>query len=429
MTANDITPGSSKKFWWKCDVADDHEWVSNVANRTYSGNGCPCCSGKKVSVTNSLETLFPDVADQWHLTRNGDLTPADVVAGSDKRIWWKCDVADDHQWQTSVANRTSGDTDCPFCSHQRLSVTNSLKALAPDVAAQWHPTRNGDLTPADVVAGGLKKFWWKCDVADDHEWQSTVDNRVRGLRGCSCCAGKKVSVTNSLETLFPDVAAQWHPTRNGDVVPAEMVAGSSKKFWWKCDVADDHEWKAQLVSRTSGGTGCPDCTLTPRSAQEMRLAHELKALIDFDLDTHKLRLGSRLRDVDIVLDELRLAVEFDGAYWHRNKADKDLNKTRQLEEAGWKVIRVRERPLESIHENDVMVAPLAPAKDVADLVLAKIVEVTGVEISGLDEYLASDRPRREAEALAAIRAYLKDQVAKKAERAAKKAERSRESEG
>ena len=379
-------------------------------------------------MTNSLETLFPDVAAQWHLTRNGDLTPADVVAGSDKRLWWKCDVADDHQWQTAVANRTSGGTDCPFCSHQRLSVTNSLKALAPDVAAQWHPTRNGGMTPADVVAGGLKKFWWKCDVADDHEWQSTVDNRVRGLRGCSCCAGKKVSVTNSLETLFPDVAAQWHPTKNGDVVPAEMVAGSNKKFWWKCDVADDHEWKAQLVSRTSAGAGCPDCTLTPRSAQEMRLAHELKAFIDFDLDTHKLRVGSRRRDVDIVLDELRLAVEFDGAYWHRNKADKDLNKTRQLEDAGWKVVRVRERPLESIHENDVMVASLASAKDVADLVLVKIVEVTGIEIPGLDEYLASDRPRREAEALAAIRAYLKDRAAKKAEHVAKKAERAREEE-
>ncbi|MEC8970327.1 MAG: DUF559 domain-containing protein, partial [Actinomycetota bacterium] len=144
---------------------------------------------------------------------------------------------------------------------------------------------------------------------------------------------------------------------------------------------------------------------------------------------HKLRLGSRLRDVDIVLDELRLAVEFDGAYWHRNKADEDLAKTQKLEEAGWKVIRVRERPLESIHENDVMVAPLASAKDVADLVLVKIVEVTGTEIPGLDEYLASDRPRREAEALAAIRAYLKDQVAKKAERAAKKVDRSQESEG
>ena len=48
--------------------------------------------------------------------------------------------------------------------------------------------------------------------------------------------------------------------------------------------------------------------------------------------------------------------------------------------------------------------------------LVKIVEITGAEIPRLDEYLASDRPRREAEALAAIRAYLKERAAKKAER-------------
>ncbi len=432
VTSADVAGGSGKKAWWKCPKGDDHEWESTLSNRTSNRKGCPCCSGLQVSVTNSLEVLFPEVAEQWHPTKNGDLTPADVVAGSEKRFWWKCPKGDDHEWQTTPGTRTSGQkSGCPCCSGRQVSVTNSLATQFPDVAEEWHPTRNGDLTPADVAGGSGKKAWWKCPKGDDHEWQTMLSHRTGNESGCPCCSSppKMVSVTNSLATQFPDVAEQWHPTRNGDLTPAGVMAGSGKKVWWKCDVADDHEWQTMLSHRTGNGSGCPDCTLTPRSAQEIRLAHELSALVDFDLEAHKLRLGGRSRDVDIVVDELRLVVEFDGAYWHRNKADNDLNKTRQLEEAGWKVIRVRERPLESIHENDVMVAPLAPAKDVADLVLAKIVEVTGIEISGLDEYLASDRPRREAEALAAIRAYLKDQAAKKAERAAKKAERSRESEG
>ena len=37
-----------------------------------------------------------------------------------------------------------------------LSVTH------PEIAAQWHPTMNGDLTPDDVVAGSHKKASWKC---------------------------------------------------------------------------------------------------------------------------------------------------------------------------------------------------------------------------------------------------------------------------
>jgi len=146
----------------------------------------------------------------------------------------------------------------------------------------------------------------------------------------------------------------------------------------------------------------------------MRLAYELSALIDFDLEAHKVRFGGRLRDVDIVVEDLGVIVEFDGAYWHRNKVDKDREKTALMEEAGWQVIRVRERPLDSIHVNDVMVDTLAPAKTVADLVLKKIVQVTGTKIPRLGEYLASEEPWRETEALAAIRAYQAERAAKKA---------------
>ena len=155
----------------------------------------------------------------------------------------------------------------------------------------------------------------------------------------------------------------------------------------------------------------------------MFFAHELSALLDFDLEAHKIRFAGRLRDVDIVFDDLKVVVEFDGAYWHRSKVDKDREKTALMEEAGWQVIRVRERPLDSIHVNDVMVDVLAPAKTVADLVLDKIVEVTGTDVPQLDEYLASEGPWREAEALKAIRAYQAERAAKKAARAAKKKSR------
>jgi hypothetical protein len=146
----------------------------------------------------------------------------------------------------------------------------------------------------------------------------------------------------------------------------------------------------------------------------MRLAYELGSVIEFDLEVHKIRFAGRTRDVDIVLDDLKVVVEFDGSYWHRNKVDKDREKTALMEEAGWQVIRVRERPLDSIHVNDVMLDTGAPAKTAADLVLKKIVKVTGADIPRLEEYLASNEPWREAQALAAIRAYQAERAAKKA---------------
>jgi very-short-patch-repair endonuclease len=303
-------------------------------------------------------------------------------------------------------------------------VTNSLQAVAPEVADLWHPTKNGDSSPEKVIAGANKKIWWKCPEGPDHEWEATANSLVSAGSRCPCCAHQKLSVTNSLSTLYPNVAAEWHPTKNGDLTPDQLIAGTHKRVWWQCLAVSGHEWSIPILNRTANGSGCPDCTLTPRSAPEMRLAHELTAVIDFHLDAHKLRLAGRLGDIDILIEGLKLAIEFDGAYWHRNKAEKDLEKTEQIEDEGWKVIRVRERPLESIHTNDVMVEPLTPVKDVADLVLKQIEKVTETKIPNLETYLASKEPWREKEALAAIRAYQAERAAAKAERAAKRAARS-----
>src|SRR5262249_55679307 len=105
---------------------------------------------------------------------------------------------------------------------QPLSVTH------PALAAQWHPTKNGALTPDKIPPGSGKRVWWRCPKGPDHEWRATVDNRTILQRGCPYCAGKLASITNSLASLFPAIAAQWHPTKNGQLTPADVVAGSNK---------------------------------------------------------------------------------------------------------------------------------------------------------------------------------------------------------
>ena len=115
----------------------------------------------------------------------------------------------------------------PCCAGQRVSVTNSLASLYPELAQQWHPTKNGSLTPEQVVAGSTKKAWWKCPKGPDHEWDAVIDSRIRG-NGCRCCAGQKVSVTNSLANLYPELAKQWHPTKNGKLTPEQVVSSQTK---------------------------------------------------------------------------------------------------------------------------------------------------------------------------------------------------------
>ena len=255
---DEVSFGSQRYIWWKCAAGPDHEWRARAAARV-RGNGCPFCAGQRVSVTNSLATRAPAIAREWHPKRNGKLTPNDVVWSSGRKAWWKCPQAPDHEWRSRVNSRTSSGTGCPFCAGRRLSVINSLAALAPDVAKQWHPSRNGKLRPVDLVAYSTRAVWWQCPVARDHVWRETPSVRVSHARGCPFCAGKRLARSNSLVARAPQLVREWHPTRNGDLRPRDVTGGSPRRVWWRCSVNRHHQWQASIANRARKCSGCPFC--------------------------------------------------------------------------------------------------------------------------------------------------------------------------
>ena len=66
-----------------------------------------------------------------------------------------------------------------------------------------------------------------------------------------------------LLTNYPDVAKQWHPTKNGSKKPEEYRPGSHTKGWWLCDL--NHEWEATIGNRSSIGRVCPHCYIKRRN--------------------------------------------------------------------------------------------------------------------------------------------------------------------
>ena len=54
----------------------------------------------------SLAETHPEVGKQWHPTKNGDLSSFDLTKGSVKRVWWKCNKGNDHEWISTINNRT-----------------------------------------------------------------------------------------------------------------------------------------------------------------------------------------------------------------------------------------------------------------------------------------------------------------------------------
>jgi len=177
---------------------------------------------------NTLAALRPDLAAQWHLERNGDLTPTDVKPASNKRVWWRCPRC--HEWQSVIADRTRAKGRCPYCAGQRPTAERNLAVLYPSVAAEWHPTRNGDLIATDVPGRSHRAAWWRC--ASGHEWRAVIASRTASKHGCPYCAGTRVTSDRNLEVLYPALAAEWHPTRNGAAGPRDAFPFAGKKVWF-----------------------------------------------------------------------------------------------------------------------------------------------------------------------------------------------------
>jgi hypothetical protein len=70
--------------------------------------------------------------------------------------------------------------------------------LNPELSKEWHPTKNGKLTPSDIVAVSSKKVWWKC--AKGHEYLATPTSRKRG-DGCRDCAKIRIKDGFTFDSL------------------------------------------------------------------------------------------------------------------------------------------------------------------------------------------------------------------------------------
>lgn len=186
LKPEDVTPRSSQSVWWQCK--NGHEWKVNISSRTSQNLGCAVCSGRRAASDSNLATEYPELAAQWHPTKNGTLTPELVVSGSAKRVWWQCEKG--HEWESAIRKRKKS-SGCPFCSGKRADPENNLAAQFPQLMKEWDSAKNSELDPTKLLSGSGKKVWWVCSKG--HEWEATIYNRAKVGSGCKQCASDKRS--------------------------------------------------------------------------------------------------------------------------------------------------------------------------------------------------------------------------------------------
>ena len=142
LDINALTVSSGVEAWWLCGECGK-EWKTRVVQRTTKGNGCPRCNrGETVDLRK-----YPIALAMVDAALNNDLDVTHVL--QNRPIWWRCKEGDDHLWIAQFYKHKEKPI-CPFCAGRQPSSTNNL-SLLPELAKEFHKTKNGNLRPKDLT--------------------------------------------------------------------------------------------------------------------------------------------------------------------------------------------------------------------------------------------------------------------------------------
>jgi len=332
---NDLTPDnvarhSNQIIYWKCKKG--HEWKATPNSRK-DKSSCPYCIGKKIPIEKSLSTTHPELLKEWDFDKNKDLNPKDITFKSIKKVYWKCEKG--HEWKQVVTNRINSNSKCPYCSNKKAHKEYNLDILFPQLMIEWNFEKNKK-KPEEYIPNSNSKVWWKCKTCNS-EWDDTIRHRAIEKRNCPFCRRFRINNTNSIAYTHPHLLEEWDFDKNKKT-PYEVSIGSHYKAWWKCK--NGHKWRIKVHNR--GYNNCPKCHNGGTSYSEQAIFYYIKKIFNDALNRHTFKFQSKKVEVDIFIPSLKIAIEFDGYFYHKEKKIIDEEKNKFLKENGIKLIRVRE---------------------------------------------------------------------------------------
>ncbi|WIB77950.1 zinc-ribbon domain-containing protein [Curtobacterium sp. MCPF17_002] len=253
-TAQNIQAAARSSLAWRCP-RNRHVYWATASNRTQGGTNCGICSNRTiVPGINDLTTTHPRLAAELDPVYEAGHPATKMCAGSGDRPDWLCPDCG-HRYKMSLYNRSQG-AGCEPCRRARLRRTRtSLADTHPDIAAQWHPTRNNGKQPEDYSQGSNDEVYWLCPTSAAHWYPQRIDRKVQGY-GCSLCSSRRLVLrVNDLATTDPLLVTEWHDYLNGSTRPELMFAGTDR-YWWKCSYG---HVKQQSVPNRRKSRGCTDC--------------------------------------------------------------------------------------------------------------------------------------------------------------------------
>ena len=256
--------------------------------------------------------------------------------------------------------------------------------MYPELAKEWHPTKNGDRKPSDYLPGSSFDAWWLYPYDDpktgkhfEFEWKTKINARALTGLGCPFLSNQRLwPGFNDLETTNPELLQSWDYSKNR-ISPSETSVGSKNKFWWVCNKCG-YSWETTPYNRSR--TECPNCnSYLSSSFPEQAIFYFVKKYYPDAINRDK----THGFELDIFVPSINYAVEYDGKRWHQD-ISKDLEKIEKCKGVV-KLIRVREKGCPKLVSNDCEIIHTSGNIDTSlERAIKEVLLIIGVEKPNVD---------------------------------------------
>ena len=338
-----------------CFVCENgHRWKKRICDQSDLKN-CQDCT--------TLWFKYPHLIEQWDFEKN-TVDFYSLKSTSKVIVWWKCpDCLGSTQVDVGSKIHQRG---CSFCKNKKLlKGFNDLETKMPEMLKQWDYKKN-TIAPSEILYNSGVKVFWRCQFGHSFE-MAVAYKTIRKYKCVQCKSSKEPEIVKHILYEKYGIDEQWlldnyvNSELSIDDIYKKFGMGPSvlkkglQAYGLKKDrnlIVKNKNDKRFKTNFEKYGNYNPAAFAVSPSTYEMELYGILTE--DFGL---KVMQNDRTviapKEIDIWLPAEKIAVEFNGIYWH-DKAlwledikngtcnSREAQKTKACEELGLKIFHIWE---------------------------------------------------------------------------------------
>lgn len=300
------TGSSEDKVKWQC-LTCGNKWFSIFSNILKDTAHCPICSKANNRIA---EKTYITLGKKRGFTYLGG-----YVGNVQVKVEWECKYG--HKFKSSYSKIKAG-KGCPKCvgRHQHtekeyidLGLKHNLKLVTKKI-------------PSRITT----KVIWHC--SNGHSFKRSLSVIKGGRTTCGKCNAENRRIKEEQYKICSE-KFDYIAGYNGSVMD---------KVLWQCKDCKT-EINARYADISRGDRKCTGCKENyingvPTSLPQRVLHKQLGGKVN-----HK--VGRYFADILLVRNNIKICVEYDGWYWHKNRQKEDKKRDKYFITKGIKVLRIK----------------------------------------------------------------------------------------